>query len=384
MLVFLIFLSVEANKMKQDIKKNIYEYEEVDLSHICQLFECIYIQNNNILYTNIGPNKYAKLVKSVPINNKMLALGDGVYILSNMNMLVEVIVPNAFNGFLVCSEKSIYEIIFNPYYQLFSLILFLNFIFLYYNIIQNNKINIKEKGLIESKMHLKTIVALTENIHHELNTPLMVVNNKLSRLQSRILDIRSGELNRDSCPIDDSIMDFKMASGAITQIRDILDRMKVFKYNKHEDSTRALDSVIYTTVDFMTALCSEQFGINIDENMSKYKTDTKYIKNGVLTGIILNHFKNSVEANATNINIVFNKFEKNNCSFYIADNGNGIDKNIQHKIFKENESTKETESRGNGLYINKLLLEESEGYVKLIESSNNGTIFEISIRCIKV
>lgn len=384
----LLFISNEANRMRDEIQKNIYEYEEVDLSHLCQMFECVLINNNGITYENIQPKEYVKLLPTThTTSTKLLNLGNGTYILKNLTLLVEVKIDSKFDGFVVCKEQTLYFLIFNIYYQVFSVILLLNFIFLYKNIKQKHHIEIKEKMLIENNMRSQTISALVENIHHEFNTPLTVIQNKFKKLDARL------NKNNVSCQtvchtkacFEDSKIDLHIVNTAILQITDILDRMKPIKYIRHEDNELSIYTMIKSAESILKVSQSELFNITIDENLNKYSIDNEIIKSGVFIGILINFIKNSIEASANNIDFDLIKFNNSNslCDISIADNGNGIPKEFQKKIFNEQSSSKKGKidsERGNGLYINKLLLSSSHGDIKLFDSNNEGTIFKLTLK----
>ena len=101
-----------------------------------------------------------------------------------------------------------------------------------------------------------------------------------------------------------------------------------------------------------------------------------------MLNILLNHLKNSLEANSNKIHIVFNNINKNSLYFSIIDNGSGIPQEMVKRIFLPNSSTKEEYNqfiRGNGLYLNKSILTLSQGDVTLLNTSKYGTTFQLRI-----
>jgi sensor histidine kinase regulating citrate/malate metabolism len=97
---------------------------------------------------------------------------------------------------------------------------------------------------------------------------------------------------------------------------------------------------------------------------------------------MINHIKNSLEANADKIYILFSKEQNNMLYFRIVDNGNGILPQAAKDIFKPNFSTKSIGSdgvRGNGLYLNKSIISSCGGSTRLVESSKFGTTFELAV-----
>jgi nitrogen-specific signal transduction histidine kinase len=253
---------------------------------------------------------------------------------------------------------------------------------LYYNTYKKSEDEKKKKKYMESRLHFQTTAILTENLHHELNTPLTVIAKKLNRLQERVHKIHSGELDRVDCPIDDSLNDFRTIDASLSIIQDVLDRMKSFKNMKVYESRRTLYEVIKVSCDIVKATNSDEFDYLIDDELKNYKVDAKYMRNGELTGILVNHIKNSIEAHATIIRFRMNSTKLltgiQKLSLYIADNGNGIPLDRIDDIFEENFTTKQGE-RGNGLFVNKFIMDNSSSSVDLISSTTRGTIFELTI-----
>lgn len=259
----------------------------------------------------------------------------------------------------------------NKYFLLTNMVLTLNAMFLYYNIIYKRRIEETQKKFIENRLKFQTTMILTENLHHEINTPLAVISHKIKKMaliQSKIKGIDKLELESD----------YKATNASIIMIRDILERLKSVKHLKVYESNRTFYEVIKSSCEMMKVSNAEHFEYQIDEAFKEYKLDGNYMKNGELSGILLNLVKNSVEAHANDVSFRFGGIEEDLCIIYIGDNGNGISDSIKNQIFNENFTSKEG-IRGNGLYINKFLVTNSKGSIKLIETSSNGTAFELKL-----
>jgi len=129
----------------------------------------------------------------------------------------------------------------------------------------------------------------------------------------------------------------------------------------------------------------------------KYEIDNTFERcflNGlnpdILANILLNHIKNSLEAGSNVIKFKFEEYfydkEKDHdfIKFKIIDNGKGIKKEMQSRIYDLNVSTKSEDlnkkhERGFGLYISKSLLQFYNGDENLVYSSPNGSIFNLII-----
>lgn len=278
---------------------------------------------------------------------------------------------------VVYIPEMIKEIQTNKYYIMLVVVLIINSAFMYYNIIYRRKVDEKQRRYIENKLQFQTTMILTENLHHEMNTPLLVISNKLNKMSSALMSLQNKESD-----IMQTKTDFKAIDASIIIMRDILDRLKSIKHLRVYETHRTYHEVIKSSCEMIKISNSDHFEYIIDEKFKEYKVDGKYMKNGELSGILLNLIKNSVEANATNITFSFGGYDGSKCIMYIGDNGNGIPENICKEVFKENFTSKHG-IRGNGLYINKFLIENAKGTLKLVESSSLGTAFELKLFSVK-
>jgi K+-sensing histidine kinase KdpD len=376
LLIFAFLFNFKSNVINET-SINFQEYEEFDSSHICQMFGCAYIQNNNILYKNISNNKIVHLEKTADKVCKKIQILENMYITDRLDVLVEIELITIKNNFVVISKTNIFSVINNVYYYLLMFIITLSIYLFILSIINHKKFLKNQSLLIQHESYYKSMMLITENIHHELNTPLAVINNKVEKLKKMLLDVNSGIRTKENCDIARSMRDFDVLSASLIQITDLLNRMRPFKDYKHQ-TNRDLYTVLQTACDMSLVTQHERFDYEIEEEFKNYKLCTANLKNGEMTAIILNFIKNSVEANACSLRFKINSLKNNKLSFLIIDDGNGIPKNLHNEIFKENVSSK-SGSRGNGLYANKFIINNSNGNISLLHSSDNGTIFEVII-----
>jgi len=94
-----------------------------------------------------------------------------------------------------------------------------------------------------------------------------------------------------------------------------------------------------------------------------------------LSRIFINLIRNSIQASANSIKIIITK-ANNYLEIIFEDNGKGIKKEFQNKIFDGNFSTK-NQGMGLGLKITKKFLNSINGDVVLVSSSEKGTKFKI-------
>jgi len=387
-LMIYVFMYNFRSNIIEETKINIYEYEEIDMSHICQMFGCNYIQNNSVLYKNIYSGNKGEPVRLVRSDSNIISkmpIFDNMSITSDFDVLVEIQIQNLeidqnYNGFVVIAKKNILDIINNIYYFLLVFIISFNLILLLYNFLKYRQFRYKENIMLQHEGYFKSMMLLTENIHHELNTPLSVVNNKFLKLKNKN-ETYCALVGKSSECISDSEHDFEMIQAALNQVSDLLNRMRPFKDVKRQNN-RCLKTVIKTSCDILLVSQHEKFDYEIFAGFEDYKLNGEFLKNGELTAILLNFIKNSIDANATDIQFKIKEKKGSKLSFFIIDNGNGIPKEFRDKVFTENSSSKGT-SRGHGLFVNKFIINSSGGDIKLVHTSESGTIFEITVEIIQ-
>ena len=326
-------------------------------------------------------------------NNKMIKYSKNSYLSLNLDILIILD-----NGYIIFDFSKMFSNFFSSNYYFLLIMIIVTFIFLLLGLNKRNNIGLKKLDKRDNEMYSKSLMILTENLHHELSTPILLIKNTLFKIKKQfnalekckdcqeclVKDFKDST-NSKKCEYSsyNSKKDFKMLDSSVHQISDIISKMKIFKdvscKESDKSNIRSIYDIIETSANVLQVSQSDKFNIEISKELKLYKAHSKYLKNGELTGIILNLFKNSIEARATNIKVTFGK--KNGlCTFYIGDNGNGIPDRIKKKIYNKNFSSKgERGPRGNGLYVSNFIIKDAGGSIKLIESSIKGTLFEIKI-----
>ena len=239
----------------------------------------------------------------------------------------------------------------------------------------------------------QSMISIAENLHHELNTPLEVLENKIEKIKrvikkslalKTIEEIESDPLAKQ---LHDLEKDFKFIDNASEQIFSILDKMKGFKHIKYSNGNKTLYDIV-TTAFSIIEINKTQFSHHTDLKFKNYRLKSDILKNGELLSILINHIKNSLEANATKVLITFAKYDEKREFLYfrIIDNGHGIPKEQLKKLFKPNSSSKKSASqpRGNGMFLNDMIISEAGGKIEVIKTSNQGTIFQLKVPAIKL
>ena len=320
---------------------------------------------------------------------------------------------------------------------LYIFIMAISLIFLIKYLIRSNMRFLVDGAGKAAMLHNKNMAMLAEQLHHELNTPLSVVKELCDKIFKTIY-------NTPPCPLDDKKnpnckicgvpKDFEnikvlkhIIDNNINQAFVFIDRMADAKQIKYSNGNKSLYDIAKATFDVMSIFNRTNYNFTIDSNLSKYRINhSTGLKNHELMNILVNHIKNSLEAGASHIVISINKIVpyrpsltdkaifkaidfigKHNFGFIghiaisvlykmisiqaktnlsvvrlaLIDNGSGIPKEFQDKIFDLNASSKEKNGvvRGVGLYLNRKILRESYGDLWLHKTSNKGTTFILDV-----
>lgn len=363
--------------------QNIYEYDELDKEQLCRVAECTYVidnkfklykMNNNILKTytnkiNFDVFKFSNIYiidykdeyhfATFEPQSKSYYILDTTNFTSQALILAEVIIPLMILTYMSALMISLRK--------------------------EKNMIMTSMAGE-EALLQNKSMILITENIHHELNTPLEVLDNSIEKIHNKVLEYledRSSnrQIDQDLINLNEDFLQIKASSQLIYSV---LEKMKGFKHLRYSNGNKSLYDIVKGAFR-MVRVSTQDFMCFIDDKLKDYKL-CGTLKNEDLLSILINHIKNSIEANATAVHIILDRTTSDKVFIRILDDGNGIPKHAIENIFKPNFSTKRgiNTTRGNGMYLNKHVLENSGGSVKVVETSNIGTTIELSIKSKKV
>jgi len=389
---FGVVFNIHTDYIDKQLNNNIIEYQEVDQEQLCKLVNCKGVVTGSHKLFCPDEKGHLRTVKykeySMHKINKNLFLFDT----DELALYNEVA-----NSYYIMDTSKISDD-YKNIAMIFIPLMFLIYLIPLYNSIKREK----EEALIlnagsEALLANKSMINITENIHHELNTPLEVIDNKIEKIHTELSNFLLEEYEAtediDTIP-EDRIKrnkrlvklneDFDFIKTSSEQIYAVLEKMKGFKHLRYSNGNKSLKNIIDGGFKIIN-ISNTNFEYKVDPKLAKYKIGTKLLVNADFLSIILNHLKNSLEANASKIFILFSKSDENNVYIRIIDNGNGIPKDAQKKIFAPNFSTKNSDTgiRGNGMYLNKHILENAGGNISLISSSKKGTTIELKIPSMK-
>ncbi len=398
--------SIRQSNMEKTINATIIEYNELDMQHLCIISNCTQIgiigESSFIMRDGILKEVPYKLPNTYFIDNKNLKLTEDLNILG--------ILPD-YQMYVVSSTSILIQQVISGCLTI-NLIFLITYTFVFLFIeFKSRRRKLLDMVSTSNTLREKNMQILTENIHHELNTPVAIIQGNI-----RKLEIEMSKKDRcNSCRLNFNF-DFEQIYASIEQVDTVLQRMSNFKNLKYSNGNKNLMNIIDYSANSMGIYKKSNFEIEIDPELKNYKLIGS-LKNGDLLNIVSNHFRNSIEANSTRI-ITEAKFDEKHglMHLYIIDNGNGLrdpstglllTKDKYPDIFKPYYSSKDSKGktiireskgaiidttirylpfhkkrsneviRGVGLYLNKELLTEKGGKLKLRETTEKGTVFEI-------
>jgi len=404
---FITINSIHQVNAENAVLNNVEEYNEIDLQHLCAVISCAEI--------GVGPSNYTLTDGILKKTDNYFSNG-----LMDSNYNINIYEKKYNIHAKINTHILIKEVLFG-YVRILGMFLIM-FTFAYI-IIEYKERRRKMLDMMSTSNSLreKNMQILTENIHHELNTPVAIIQGNIKQLEILMED----QINPCSSCAHNYYFDFGLIYSSIEQIDTVLQRMSNFKNLKYSNGNKTVMDIVSYSANSMSIYKASNFKIDLDVDFSNYKLKhgINNLKNGDLLNVISNHCRNSLEASATKIELQckYNKITEK-LHIFIVDNGTGLRdpltglalnpekygdifkeyytskddlgkskveeskgwfndnlQNIRKTFNYKNKNENNKNARGVGLYLNKELLKENGGDLRLRETSSNGTVFEIII-----
>lgn len=387
--------------MEATVEFNINEYDEVDREHLCELLDCskvIDVAHNKTFLMNETRTRLIKTDFEDPILLPMwrnIMFVDGTISIYNEEA----------ESYFVLNSQALSVNIFIIFTIVIPVSLAI-FIYPLFISIRNEKENaIRQNAGNEALLANKSMIMITENIHHELNTPLEIIDNKIEKIhrviddyligefeffQKHEGDLKNVEMSRYDWEQDEKrdintrliklTPDFEFIKTASEQIYNILEKMKGFKHMRYSNGNKTVADIFEGAFKIIS-ISNSNYTHDIDERLKSFSIESNSFRNADLLGIAINNIKNSIEATASKVLIVYAGFDNGFLKLRVIDNGAGIPKGAEKKIFDPNFSTKSNDNsiRGNGMYLNRQIIRQGGGDTKVLETSSSGTTIELII-----
>ena len=210
------------------------------------------------------------------------------------------------------------------------------------------------------------------NISHQWRQPLAEINSIMMKMES---DFKNKRLD-ENC-LDKNILKVEDLTEYMSHTIDSFSNF--FKKNKNKNKFKISDSIKKVLNLFETN--SKKFSITIlvdiveDREIESFQSEFMQ----VIIVILQNSKDSMIENNIENptIKITIENIE-NKVVVRVLDNGGGIDETIIDKIFDPYFTTKfKSQGMGVGLYMSKMIIEESMNGKLEVQNKQNGAEFKI-------
>lgn len=229
---------------------------------------------------------------------------------------------------------------------------------------------------------LSTIGEITASISHEVSNPLTIASGT-SELISSLMD--EEDLNPQKELLKSCITDVQ---DALLRIDNIIKGMKKFLHgNDDKKEYASLEHILDQSLKLLSSPIKKH-AITIKKNYIENNQSLIYVNELKMEQLFINLIKNSMDAIGTKRSnqeqfIGEVTISLNDTDFMyeitISDNGIGIPKEIQEKIFDSFFTTKDVgEGTGLGLAISSKIIESYQGNIELMPSID-GASFKITI-----
>ncbi|MGP6148007.1 sensor histidine kinase [Priestia flexa] len=227
-------------------------------------------------------------------------------------------------------------------------------------------IDITDTEQLERRMHQSEKLALVGELAagaaHEIRNPLAVIHGFLS-LMNHGLSVDE----RKSFQVE-------LLLKELERINSIVEEMLMLaKPRAPVMKAKRIDYVLEEIISFITAN-NQAFTIQVEMEKAMVWIDDKQIKQ-----VVHNLLRNSIEAmgGAGRMEIT-GMVKRNQYCIYLKDSGTGIPEEVQKSIFYPFTTSKEN-GTGLGLTIVKTILQNHGGDIELVETSEKGTTFMMTL-----
>ena len=237
-----------------------------------------------------------------------------------------------------------------------------------------SQVKLLSKAVSETKNAEQIKTEFIANVSHELRTPLNAIIGYADLLQNKKL----GELNNKQLEFINNIQTSSL--HLLEMINEILDISKIEANSTHLikqsfNISMAIDEVLNTLYPLF-----KQKNIKLEKNVIDFEICADYLK---IKQILFNLISNAIKFTKDKIFITIQKDDVN-AQISIKDNGVGIEKKNQKKIFKKftqikDYSIKKESSTGLGLTITNEFVKMHNGKITLESELNKGANFTVKI-----
>lgn len=211
---------------------------------------------------------------------------------------------------------------------------------------------------------------MAKQVAHEIKNPLTPMRLALQQL---VISYKDKSKDFDKL--------FEKVSNTILNQIDNLNQIasEFSRFAKMPSLKLQVVDLVSSIQDVANMFIHEKTLIKIDTVIGKAEIEADVSQ---LRRMLINLIRNSMQAQATEINITLHK-DENNFIILFKDNGLGIKESEKDRIFDEHFTTKK-QGMGLGLSLAKRFMEGIKGKIILHSTSSNGSVFSITIPVYKI
>jgi len=422
-----ISISVTVKDSQNTIARTILAYEEMDLVNICAVSKCTQLE-----VVQNGVEKSFEATPTGGLRSSHIRLEPDEEQLSAWGFEIRDDLSLVFRedtyGILLRTDRR--EILNDRIDNIIiiNVIAFFAFLLVNYLFFRSNRLRqmALHRNLSETAKS-KNMKVLTENMLHELRTPITIIDGTIHLMEKKVERIRNTVqmcgANR-GCLSSVDTMSFQDVYDAIARVSTVLDRIGDFKQITYSNGNKNVFDILRAPTKNMETYKHCIFSIDVPEELQRFKLRGN-LSNGDLMNITSSHVKNAIEAKASAFLIEFKYCKKKKLlHLFFIDKGHGVrgsnglilPREQFDLVFKEGyttkdesghsfvitediswlkkkyvmisytlaniftETNKKTFSRGSGLGLNRWMLRETGGNLILRETTAKGTVFELIVQ----
>jgi ABC-type amino acid transport substrate-binding protein/nitrogen-specific signal transduction histidine kinase len=230
--------------------------------------------------------------------------------------------------------------------------------------------NLKQQKVLSQQSRLAEMGEMLSSIAHQWRQPLNRINANVSALRS--------VLRRDPIDHERLISETEMIEQNTKYMSDTIGDFSNFFHPDKIKTTFSVQNVISKALELIDQR-TKNVKVNIisDKKMELFSFEKEYLQ---VVVILLNNAIDNFESKSIKepkIDIIIKEHE-GMATLVICDNGGGVDEGDKNRIFDPYYTTKfANEGTGLGLYVAKMLIENSMHGKLQVENKNDGACFKI-------